>query len=410
MALFLGAKKGDVAAWSSTADLIERFREQLKAESSGMESADSLAMHHRYRDEIREELQREQWYRDAFRTAAERIAAAEGPDGLRSAIDASFDHAADYFRLRRSVVAAHCVCTAAMDLAVQAALFHAERLLAAAGRTAPAPWSWLAYGDHGRRECTLNRELSGILCWDGMPEGSSGYFSTLAGMATTMLLEGGLVNRDTVLPSNPVCRGSLDEWNGRLAGGRGFASNPALLADLRHLHGAPGPAVSLVRMAKEKLLSGEEMRPRSRRRSLHDIARMVASHPAGIDLFGRFRTEKSGPYQKRFNLGKYGIEPLINSVRLLAICRDITATGTIDRIKSLQEKERLGVDLAERLLTTYHEFLQFQLENEANGIPPEGGRFLDVGALTRDGQHRLESGLEAVEQLQMIVHQSLEHA
>jgi CBS domain-containing protein len=140
------------------------------------------------------------------------------------------------------------------------------------------------------------------------------------------------------------------------------------------------------------------------------MARIVAYHPAGFDLFGRFRTEKTGPHRKRFNLGLYGIEPLVSSVRLLAICRETAGTGTVPRIRALQEKQRLSVDLAERLLDCWHEFLRLQIMNEAAGIPAEGCRFVDLGALSPEEQQRLRAGLEAVEQLQMIVYQTLEPA
>ncbi len=411
MALFLGEIRGEVAQWSRTADLLDRFQAELKEELSGMRPEERLAELHRCRETIREELQREEWYREAFRSSAERIAAVDGPESLALAVNEAYGHAADYFGIRHSVVAVHAVCSSIMDLAVQAALYHAERLLAATGRTAPAPWSWLACGDHGRRECSLNRELSGVLCWEGMADGATAYFSTLAGMATAMLLEAGFANRDALLPSNPSWRGSLDDWRNRLASSRWVAANPAFFADLRHLHGAPGPAVALIRLIRETQLSRDNgVRTRSRRRSLRELARIVASFPAGIDLFGRFRTEKSGPYRKRFNLGLYGIEPLVSSVRLLAICRETVGTGTVDRIRELQEKERLSVDLAERLLTSWHAFLRLQIANEAAGMPAEGSRFVEIGTLSAEEQQRLKAGLEAVEQLQMVVYQTLEPA
>lgn len=410
MALFLGSHYGEVAEWSRTAELLDRFQAELKAELCGLGPEERLTALRRCRDAIQEKLQEEQRFRLAFHSAAEQIAAAEGGEKLGRAVREAHGHAAAYFRRHDSVAAIHTVCTAIADLAVHAALDHAVQLLAATDRIAPAPWSWLAHGDHGRRECSLNRDLAGILCWDRITAGSASYFTTLGGMASSLLLEGGFVSRDTVLPSVPACRGSLDDWRSRLAAGRRFTADPASLADLRHLHGSPGPAVALIRMIRETQLARETgIRTRSRR-SLRDLARIVAHHPAGVDLFGRLRLEKTGPYRKRFNLGLYGIEPLISSVRLLAICRESVGTGTVERIRSLQDTGKLSVDLAERLLDAWHTFLRLQLRNEAAGVPADGCRFVDVNALPPEEQQHLKAALDTVEQLQLIVYQTLEPA
>jgi signal-transduction protein with cAMP-binding, CBS, and nucleotidyltransferase domain len=412
MALFLGRKTDDVRSWRRTANLLDSFRTELKGQMAGLLSDQELAELHRHREAVESELEREDRFHAAFGTATADIASADGPGRLAAALYTAFALAGDYFRARGSVVATHSLCTAFLDQAVRTSLDHAERILAAAGKEPPAPWSWLASGVHGRSECTLSRETSGLLVWEGTAGDTSGYFGTLAGIASTMLQEAGIANHDAMLPSNLLWRGGISAWQERLSG-TGAEVDPVLLADLRFLHGSPEPAATLAGLAGGtlNLQNGNgRMHAVSRRRSLLEIAKAVAEQPVGIDFFGRFRLEKSDPYRGRFDLERYATGPLVCSIRILAIRQDIAPTGTIDRIKALQEKGHLAVELAERLLQTYHEFTLLRIRGEAAGNAADACRFLDPAALSPEDHYQLKNGLETVEQLQMIVYQSLVEA
>jgi CBS domain-containing protein len=95
----------------------------------------------------------------------------------------------------------------------------------------------------------------------------------------------------------------------------------------------------------------------------------------------------------------------VENIRVLAVRADVPQTSTIDRIKSLLQKGKLGVDLSQRLLRAYHDFVSLGLQQE---MRDDGGdkAFLRPEELSESDLEALKGGLETLVNLQRIVYQS----
>ena len=134
-------------------------------------------------------------------------------------------------------------------------------------------------------------------------------------------------------------------------------------------------------------------------------ARTVAEMPTGLNFFGRLRLPKSGRHQGEFDLCQYALAPLINNVRVLAINCALHETSTIARVKGLQERGHLSVDLTEKLLFAYHDFIRLKINRQLGvGCDKELACFIARQELTKDEEFRLRTGLEAVSDLEKMVY------
>ena len=139
------------------------------------------------------------------------------------------------------------------------------------------------------------------------------------------------------------------------------------------------------------------------RRGFDEVARSAAEMTTGLDFFGRLRVAKGGEHRGEFNLELFALGPLVENVRILAVRTGLPETATVERVKSLLGRGELGVELSQRLLRAYHDFVSQKLRLE---IRRSGeGAFLKPEELDESEIESLKEGVEEVVNLQRIVYQ-----
>ncbi|HLO25746.1 MAG TPA: putative nucleotidyltransferase substrate binding domain-containing protein, partial [Geobacteraceae bacterium] len=296
-------------------------------------------------------------------------------------------------------------------------------------RRSPAPFCWLTSGSAGRLEQTFCVDPAYFLIYGEAEDDGPRYFEKFAFSVAAVLGKTGLLPGNGGAMMKSLWRGSRKEWReeniGRLQPGneKGLA---VLLgrADLRLIHGDAALAEEMINVVRSMIeFRQDELRETttgiataSRTRAavsfpvpgLRDLGRSIADTPTGLDFFGRLRIEKGGRHKGTFDLEQYALGPLITNIRMMALEYGVAQTGTIARIKGLQEGGHLSVELADRLLRTYHEFTRLKILRQIReGCENERTCYIDPRELSEEENLKLRTGLEAVSDLEKIAYLSL---
>jgi CBS domain-containing protein len=434
MALFLGTK-GDILAWRGTSELVAGLKEMLADKMASLSAEDELQMLHGALEKLTGELAFEKDFTARFDETLYDLERATCQD-LLPPLHVRFNSlAADYFKRRGSVLALHTLCNAYRDGLLRKALAIAEQGMSLELLSKPpAPHCLLAAGVAGRQEQTLSIAADYFFVYENGNPDTATYFRQFSYRVMAILDGSGLLSgRRRKKPGDTFWHGSLAEWRQWID--RGLhpenAQRPELgvlpsltvtlkaphrendeshrvlarLADLRTICGDGALAGAVTGTVRDALAD------QCKSGSLAQLVKKVTGRPVALGFFGGFRTEKSGEQRRKVNLDLYAIAPLVMNVRMLAVKYGAKETGTVGRIKELLDQGHINVELADRLLKAYHEFIKQKILLET-GQEGKGktGWFLDPGNLSREDEQRLKDGLEAVISLQKIVHIKLTEA
>lgn len=400
MPLFLAVKNDDVLSRRGTADFLEGMRRDLFARLKNLPPGDEC----RLLKGVTETLDMELAFEDAFNLAFPRLLAeTETATDVNSLIELQrqlAEKAAEYFRQRGSVPAFDILCTTMTDYLTRGALQLACRWMEEHGPATPAVgWAWLALGALGRGEAGLSGAADFAVIHDGDASEETSFFVGLAGRAAGILERLGLASPGGVTPVGAAWRGSMTDWRKRITSrvteGDGDLGWLIGLTDLRCVAGDSALAEGMNNLVRSMLAFHRDQ--------FRETARHISMMPSGFDFFGRFRTERIGESRGMFNLGYYGISPLVANVRVLAVHAEIPETGTIERIRALLRKGHMDVELAERLLRACHCFgrKRAAMGGETSGI------YVDTAVLTEQEEDELKAGIEAVGTLQRLVYTTI---
>lgn len=208
----------------------------------------------------------------------------------------------------------------------------------------PDGFCWLVMGSEGRRIQTLVTDQdNGIVSAGGDPR-------DLAALAAWMVdaLErcGAPRCRGDVMATNPLWRGTFEEWQARLS--RWFAEpDPvpllrALIAfDFRGVAGDVGLAERLRAWVAERSPSA---------RLLHlQVARELASRRVPLGPLHGIQTDGDGAFDAK--LGAIGI--VVDGARLLALELGLRETGTADRLAAAASRGALPTEDAREVVLAY---------------------------------------------------------
>ena len=408
MAIFPGTKGEDVSAWRGAVELVAGIRDELVGRLTYLLPGADVALIGALRGRVESELAKDERFREEFEEVLSALATTAGEDQLASAYRRGRRAVADHFRHRGSVLVLHRCCTAMQDVLVGRVLRFTEEWMARSGYgDPPAPYCWFASGNAGRSEASTSGEHDGLIVYGETDAAGSGYFTTFSLRVAALLEHVGIRSARGITPVFPAWRGSINEWRGRLAeevaGERRGEELPELarFADLRQVSGTKELGDEMTNLARS-LLSFQKG-------GFRLLARGAADMTTGLDFFGRLRVAKHGAHRGEFNHEQFAFAPLVANVRVLAMDAGVAATATVDRIKGLLEGGRLDVDLAQRLLRSYHDFMARRLTIEiARGAGAGYSEYyLKPEELSSAEEEELKSGLEAVMSLQRIVYQSL---
>jgi signal-transduction protein with cAMP-binding, CBS, and nucleotidyltransferase domain len=304
-----------------------------------------------------------------------------------------------YFERRESVLAMHHLCGMVRDSVLNWAV---KSVLAARGRC-PVPFTVGALGNYGRGESTFSSSCDLLLVYENVDLSGERWFAGFADEVSRLLERIGLV-AGFMRIDDPEWRGSQELWRERVAAQAGTpdpASETVSLCDLRPVYGDPELIIELRRTAHDTLV-GSPL-------AFQSALRSASIMPVGFNFFGKLKVEKSGSHRGEFNLVQFALNPMVVTLRMLAIQQNIVERSTPDRIRRLQQLGELGVDQAARLLHTYQDFLRIKLTAEvASKGNEQKGFYLDREDISHFDEACLKQGLDALFNLQRIVYQNVE--
>lgn len=207
--------------------------------------------------------------------------------------------------------------------------------------------------------------------------------------------EAGLAVDQVVTPRNARWRGTPAEWRSRCAVSHAPRSNEELvdlcrLIDLYPLY----PAEGLEGLKRGCSAALGENRP-----VLSHLVERMTSLSNGLGLMGRLKLERSGSGRGLFRLVDHGLLPFSAALSALTLIRKSGAGESCEKIRDLLKRRELDVDLAERMLATWHSLNDLRLRREQTF--PVGDRsglsmFLNPEELTAEQRQDLKDTLEAV--------------
>ena len=409
MAIFPGAGEENILAWRGISALAEEIRTRKAERIAHLHHQEGIDFLGNFRDRLEEELAFEKEFAGNVAEALEQLVAAGSEELLASLLTRLDRLARQYFIRRGSVIALQGLCTNYRDAVLGRALQHVEAELEQKGHgSRPAPYCWIAGGSTGRKEQTLCCDPSWFVIHGDLPAPDAGWFLKFAERSVELLERIGLVREGGHKPLKRAFRlCSRSEWRQEVAEEL-LQDEPRLLielvrrADLRPVWGDTGLAEEAIGTVRNVLHFREDMRGA---RALQMLGKSVAEMPTGVDFFSRLRLERSGRNRGKFNLERFALDPLLSNVRMLAINCGLHETDTIGRIKALQEQGRLSVELTERLLLAWHDFMVFKIARQlGEGCEKESDCFIDPPESDTSDDLRLRSGLEAVAGLEKIAY------
>ena len=427
MALFPGTSGDDILAWRGISELTGDIRNRKAERLKTLGSREGILYLNDLKGRLDEEVAFEEKYAAELSEVLKTLDAGRIPSEFAAVHSRFVRLAEEYYWKRGSVIALHTICNTFRDVLLRKALILAEEQLEREGSgRPPAAFCVLAGGSIGRREQTFCVDTSLHMIHGDLTADESGWFPLFIQRAANLMKEIGLVKEGgAVYLANSMRAVGRSGWREEIAGILGRGERPQQLellerADLRLVSGDEALAEEMLLTVRSALgyggnpvseaaaglvRTGESLPPSPL--VLRGVGREIAEMQTGLDFFNRLRLEKRGRHKGEFDLEQYALLPLIANVRMLAVCRGLLDTATIARIKGLQSRGCLNVDLTDRLLRACHDFSRLKINRQ---LAAGGGRenlcFIDPRKLTPEEESCFRNGLEAVAAIEKIVYLS----
>lgn len=414
MSIFPGAKGDDILAWRGIAEVVGEMRRTNADRIAGLFSEEEIDLLNGLKGRLEAELAFEEQFFARFTQALAAVEGARFEDDFTPLMSRFDMLVAEYYRKRGSVIALHSLFAACRDGLVRAGLQRVEEWLETEGEgRPPAPYCCLGGGSVGRMEQTFCIDSAYLLIHNDDSPASAGYFEKFTYRAAAFLARIGLLNSIGATATLRAFRHvGRTEWRREITeelarAGRENLSELVRRADLRLIQGDASLADEMINLVWSMLESRREESQGSSfpLPAIREFGKETAEMPGGLDFFNRLRVEKHGGHRGEFDLEQYALLPLVTNVRMLAVSDGLHETATIDRIKGLQGRGVLSVELTERLLRAYHDFTRLKLNLQlSQGCEQERCRFVSPPELAPDEERQLRSGLEAVAGLEKLAY------
>ncbi|HIJ95992.1 MAG TPA: hypothetical protein HPP94_09705 [Desulfuromonadales bacterium] len=210
----------------------------------------------------------------------------------------------------------------------------------------------------------------------------------------------GLFVDPIVTPRNPEWCGTAAEWRQRSSAGIGPLPEELLidqlrLADQYQLYHAGG--------ALQELKSVSTPLLRINRPALSSLIVRMEAIGHGLGLMGGLKLERSGSMRGMFPLLQFGLMPLSAAVSALALLKESSVADIPGRARELLSRQLLDVDLAERILSSWHTLHEFRLFRErtfSDGPYTNQAMYLNPKELSAGQRLSLKEALESVAVIQ----------
>ncbi len=254
---------------------------------------------------------------------------------------------------------------------------------------APCRWAWIVLGSLGRGEQLLRTDQDHALVLES--GGHDAYFAAFAGhVSGTMEVLGFEEDQFGVSATQPLWRGTPEEWADRLAGWMREGAGDALLRlsivlDARVVAGEKDLALRPFQAFYGNLTAAAPL--------LHTFAQDALRNPSPLGMFKQLKLDRSG----QFDLKLRAILPFIDAAKVLASSAGKAhVSSTVGRLEAV--KDGSNDELMNSAIHAYEILLEMRSKfaSDAN----EHGRYIDPEALDQLDKQLLRNVLKTLEALQ----------
>jgi CBS domain-containing protein len=241
--------------------------------------------------------------------------------------------------------------------------------------TAPAEFTWLALGSHGRRETVPSSDVDSGMAWKDeseqeSSEGVVGYMRTIAAdVEDCIRVVGWRLDPHGVTASSEFSASSMDTWRRAIGN---WLQNPgdekvliasSILLDGRTVY---GPA----ELDPRAIL----LEPENRAALLPSMLRLALAQKVPTGFRGNISVEDSGEHSGTFDIKHGGLLPVVDTARFAALKAGAKVTATIERLRAASELGAIEPAHARTLEEAYDLFttvrLEYQIQQLARGDEP----------------------------------------
>lgn len=247
-------------------------------------------------------------------------------------------------------------------------------------------WCWLAFGSEGRFEQTLSTDQDNGLVF-AAPENEAAAlreaFLPFANAVNERLAQCGFpLCKGNVMAGNPELCLSVYEWQAKFGGWMRANSPQALLDatiyfDFRAIYGQEELADQL----REWVLK----RVPSETLFLRFMAGNAVQIEPPIGFIREFTFDKNPDFPHTLDLKASGARLFVDAARILALANGVAETGTVQRLRELAARGKLGGDDVNAVIESFFFIQQLRLKNQqgdagegaANRVDPDHLNELD---------------------------------
>ena len=254
----------------------------------------------------------------------------------------------------------------------------------------------VAIGPAGRCEYSPFCPLQLLLVHDETPTSHLETINLFCQSVHSEFEATGLFIDPVVTPRNSVWRDTLANWQQRCKNDlRPQAADELInlcrLADQYPLHPVEGLGQELKKISSAALGAS--------RPAQASLIERMKSLSNGIGFMGGLKLERSGNGRGQFRLLDHGLLPLSAALSALSLLKASGAVNNRDRIQDMLKRRELDVELAERMLATWHGLHGLRLQREQSFTIENHINqplFLNPNELTAEQRQALEAALESV--------------
>ena len=274
----------------------------------------------------------------------------------------------------------------------------------------PVNYAVIVMGSGGRSESLLHPDQDNGLILADYPESRrlavDGYFHELALRMTRSLDAAGLpLCKGYVMATNPSWRKQLSEWQAQILG---WLRKPSLAAttlldiciDFRHVAGDETLVEDLRRFTGEAIPNHHGF--------LRELEALQFEHDVAITPFRTLKRERLPGIEgdRRVDIKRKGLMPLVEGVRILSLSRGIYAPSTLERLQALSGTGTIDTELAEGIHFAFDHLTRLLLRTqvEARRADRTPGAYVAPETLSARERKRLKEALAVAAALRSKVH------
>jgi CBS domain-containing protein len=265
----------------------------------------------------------------------------------------------------------------------------------------PKGFCFLALGSEGRMEQTLKTDQDNAIVYsDALGAGEVKILEEFSVRLIDDLIEIGFPScPGGIMAKNSDWRRSLSDWISTVKNWvreptPGNILNYSMFSDLRTVYGD----FELERELKDSVVAVIRQHPVF----LAHMANNVLRFKPPINFLGGFRVERKGLYAGRLDIKMFGLFPLTEGIKLLALEAGIVDGGTNEKIAKLVEKGIVPEDQLSDVEASFNFFVSVRLRSQLRQVAAgqEPTNYIDPYQLDEVERERLKVAFSMVKSFQ----------